>query len=100
MLELIEFAPAEIQAWQLLARVQKGLGKTHQAIDSATRALELQRAAQDKTDIPASITLARLLWDQGDSEAARAMLGILMLRRPDDEELAGLKQQWEMEMPA
>ncbi|HKI62118.1 MAG TPA: tetratricopeptide repeat protein [Mariprofundaceae bacterium] len=100
LLEVLEFAPHETRAWKLLARTQKELGKTNQAIASATRALELQHSSRKPADIPASATLARLLWEQGEVQAARAMLGVLLMRQPDNAELTGLKHQWEAEASA
>ncbi len=97
LLELIEFAPNETRAWKLLAHTQKRLGKIRDAIASAERALELQRAAQTRAEMPASLTLARLLWQQGDNEAARAMLAVLLLRDPDNEGLKRLRREWSPE---
>jgi len=100
LLELLEFASAETRAWKLLAHAQKAMGKIQPAINSANRALELQHSASPRSDVPVSLTLARLLWQQGDTTAARAMLGVLMMRQPDNMDLIELKQQWRMEMPA
>jgi len=100
LIELLEFAPFETRAWKLLARTQKELGKTKQAIASASRALELQHAARKPVDMPASATLARLLWEQGEVQTARAMLGVLLMRQPDNSELAELKNLWEAEASA
>ncbi len=94
LLELVEFAPSELRAWQLLARSQKALGKIRQAIRSAEKAIELQNAARTSADMPASLTLARLLWQQGDHASARAMLALLLMRQPECAELIELKQQW------
>ena len=38
--------------------------------------------------------LAKLLWQQGEQDTARAMLAILMLRRPEDERLQKLRDAW------
>jgi tetratricopeptide (TPR) repeat protein len=95
LLELLEFAPFETRAWKLLARSQKELGKTDQAIASATRALELQHSEKKDANTPASATLAKLLWEQGEEQAARAMLGLLLMRQPENSELTELKHQWE-----
>ncbi|MDQ6982600.1 MAG: hypothetical protein Q9M08_06315 [Mariprofundus sp.] len=94
--ELLEFAPVEIKAWKLLARIQRQLGHIEEGIASATRALQLQNNAP--TDEPlASVTLARLLWQQSEYHEAMRMLELLIEKRPDDTELSTLKLHWEME---
>ena len=45
----------------------------------------------------ASVQLAKLLWQQGEFDTARAMLAILMLRRPEDERLQKLRDAWVQE---
>jgi len=88
--ELLEFAPVEIRAWKLLARIQRQLGRIEEGIASATRALQLQDNAL--TDEPlASVTLVRLLWQQSEYHEALRMLDLLIEKRPDDTELTALK---------
>jgi len=95
-MELLEFAPVEVRAWKLLARVQRQLGHIEEGIASATRALQLQNNAL--TDEPvASVTLARLLWQQSEYHEAMRMLDLLIEKRPDDTELTELKSHWKME---
>jgi len=94
--ELLEFAPAEIRAWKLLARIQRQLGHIEEGIASATRALQLQNNTFTD-EPPASITLASLLWQQGECHEAMRMLDILIEKQPDDTELNALKLRWEME---
>ncbi len=94
--ELLEFAPVEVRAWKLLARVQRQLGHIEEGIASATRALQLQN--NTLTDEPvASVTLARLLWQQSEYHEAMRMLDLLIEKRPDDTELTELKSHWKME---
>jgi len=94
--ELLEFAPVEIKAWKLLAKVQRQLGHIEQGITSATRALELQN--NPLTDEPpTSVTVARLLWEQSEYQEARQMLAMLIDAQPDNKELPELQQQWNME---
>jgi len=100
LLELIEFAPSETRAWKLLANTQKAQGKIQQALASARRALDLQNAANQSDEMPASATLARLLWEQGEHDAARAMLGLLIMRQPENSELEELKNIWNREVEA
>ena len=94
--ELIAFAPSETSAWQLLARIQRKLGKIEAGIQSATRALKLQNARQ-APQTPASTTLAKLLWQQGEKEHAVEMLALLLIRQPEDASLQILKNDWERE---
>jgi len=96
LLEMLEFAPVEIKAWKLLARVQRQLGQIEAGIRSATRALQLQN--NPLTDEPpASITLARLLWEQQEYSAARAMLRELINQDPENKTLQQFQQQWQTE---
>jgi len=93
LLELIEFAPAETNAWKLLARTQREMGYYREGIASAKRALALQDRS-NAHEPPASITLARLLWQQQEQKQARDMLATLMRRQPENSELAELHRQW------
>jgi len=94
--ELLEFAPVEIKAWKLLAKVQRQLGHIEKGISSATRALQLQNNPLPN-EPPASVTVARLLWEQSEYREARQMLTMLIDAQPDNIILAELKQQWNME---
>jgi len=94
--ELIMFAPSETSAWQLLARVQRKTGNIEAGIESATRALRLQNVGE-KPQGAASLTLARLLWQQGEKVHAIAMIEQLSLRQPEDASLSQLKNDWNRE---
>ncbi len=96
LMELLEFAPVEIKAWKLLAKVQRQLGHIEQGIASATRALQLQNNPLTG-EAPASLTLARLLWDQSEYQEARLMLEILIDEQPDCADMLALRQQWNRE---
>ncbi|HXH64368.1 MAG TPA: hypothetical protein VNH42_02535 [Mariprofundaceae bacterium] len=93
--EVLEFAPAEARAWELLATLRQMQGDTGEADRCRAKAAKL-RNSTNSTDgqPPVSIQLAKLLWQQGDREMARAMLAILMLRRPEDARLQALRQSW------
>ena len=93
LLELVEFAPAETNAWKLLARTQRELRRYREGIASAKRALALQERLSDH-EPPVSVTLAKLLWEQHEQEQARDMLATLMQRQPENMELAELHRQW------
>jgi len=98
--DVLEFAPAEMRAWKLLARIQRKRGDIDAGIASATRALQLQ--ALSKFHEPAvSVTLARLFFEQGEHDEALQMLDQLLARDPDNTVLKELKIQWRsMETPA
>ncbi|MDQ6993666.1 MAG: tetratricopeptide repeat protein [Mariprofundus sp.] len=91
--DVLEFAPAELRAWRLLARIQRRLGKIDAGILSATRALQLQTLNQSY-EPAASITLARLLFEQKEYGEALKMLDNLMAHSPDNHELSLLREQW------
>jgi predicted Zn-dependent protease len=93
LLELLEFAPAETRAWKLLAKTQRKLGHIEAGIKSAERALELQNAPMNR-GAPASLTIAQLLWQQGEYREARNMLNILLATQPENEQLQNMRRQW------
>jgi len=96
--ELLEFAPVEIKAWKLLAKTQRHLGHITAGITSAQRALQLQNT--DIEDVPlASVTIARLLWEQHEFDHAKQMVELLLEHQSDNIELLDLQQQWNREHP-
>jgi predicted Zn-dependent protease len=98
LLELLEFAPAETRAWKLLAKTQRTLGHIEAGIKSARRAIELQNAPANH-GTAASLTIARLLWQQGECVEARSMLELLVSTQPENEQLQNMQQQWDNEAP-
>lgn len=94
--ELLEFAPSEVTALKMLARIQKELGKYQEGIINAKRAIRLQNI-HTQQQAPASVTLARLLWLQGEQKQAAEMLELLLLNQPDNVLVHELKQQWNKE---
>lgn len=97
--DMLEFAPAEMAGWKLLARVQRKLGHIESGIESAKRALQLQNS-QNHNLPPVSATLAKLLWQQDEREQAKEMLATLISRQPEDHSLIMLKEQWDKESNA
>jgi Flp pilus assembly protein TadD len=96
--EVLEFAPAEAKAWELLATLRQMQGDADEAARYRDKAEKLRKWETDSfRHPPVSIRLAKLLWQQGDKDTARAMLAILMLRRPEDERLQSLRQAWARE---
>ncbi len=96
LFELLEFAPAETRAWKLLAKTQRELGHIEAGIKSAKRALGLQNAPPNH-GTPASLTIAQLLWQQGEYKEARSMLELLLSDQPENEHIQNLQQQWDNE---
>ena len=96
LIELLEFAPVEVRAWKMLAKVQRRLGHIEAGINSAKRALQLQNNSVSEEPL-ASYTLARLLRAQGEHDQARQMLDLLIEQQPDNAELKATRQQWDME---
>lgn len=95
--EVLEFAPAETRAWDMLASLHQRRGAEDEAERCRDKAQRL-RASTGTTQRPAaSVQLAKLLWQQGEHDTARAMLGILMLRRPEDGRLQKLRDAWTRE---
>jgi predicted Zn-dependent protease len=94
--ELLEFAPAETRAWKLLAKTQRELGHIEAGINSAKCALRLQNVPKNH-GVPASLTIAQLLWQQGEHKEARSMLELLVSEQPDNEKIINLRQQWDNE---
>ncbi|MDX8402050.1 MAG: tetratricopeptide repeat protein [Mariprofundaceae bacterium] len=96
--EVLEFAPAEARAWAWLGKVLEVGGREGEAHDCYARARALLvRAGKRRTaSPPASIGLARLLWRQGEKDAARAMLAVLLVRDPEDPRLKALKEDWSL----
>ena len=93
--ELLEFAPNEWRAWRLLAHVQRDLGKIREGIHSANTAIRLRQREIDAHAAPASLRLAKLLWQQGEHDQALAMLDDLLAQRPGDTQLQALRQAWQ-----
>lgn len=94
--ELLEFAPAETSAWKLLAKTQRKLKHIEAGIKSAKRALELQNIPRNH-GAPASLTIAQLLWQQGEHKQARDMLKLIESDQPENEQIPNLWQQWDNE---
>lgn len=99
LVDLVAFAPAETRAWKLLARVQRELGHFDAGLISARRALHLQ-SMQQQQEPPASLTLARLFFEQGEHNEAKAMLARLIDRNPHNQELLQLRDKWQTETTA
>lgn len=93
--EVLEFAPSEARAWDLLASLFQIRGIQEEAKRCRDKAESLRKWETDSfKQPPASIRLAKLLWRQGDKETARAMLAVLMIRQPEDERLHALRDIW------
>jgi len=93
--EILEFAPSEPQAWRLLGEILHQHGHVDKASACHKKADALNASSNiSSSAIPASERLAKLLWRQGESDAARAMLALLMLRNPENEGLIEIRNSW------
>jgi Flp pilus assembly protein TadD len=93
--EILELAPSEPQAWSLLGEILHKHGYTEKAAACHKKASALETSLNMSGDtLPASKRLAKLLWAQGEPDAARAMLTLLLLRQPEDESLIEIRNTW------
>ncbi|MDQ6966034.1 MAG: tetratricopeptide repeat protein [Mariprofundaceae bacterium] len=98
LLQLLEFAPMEGKAWHLLGRchqLQKRHGKALECFERAGCCYSTRHS--DKNESPASMRIARMLWEQGETSSARAMLAQLLAEQAGDSALLDdlIKQQQE-----
>jgi len=96
LLEILEFAPAEPKAWAWLGHIQQSQGQEKKAVQHFQKAKSLiakkhQQQAEEANTLP----LARILWKQGEHQAARSMLTVLLSAKPEDEVLLQLSAAWE-----
>jgi len=92
--QVLEFASMEGQAWHLLGRILQKTNRHAEALDCFASAESCYDHHKHDQGPPASIRLASLLWDQGEYDEARAMLGILMIHNPEDDSLQQLRETW------
>jgi Flp pilus assembly protein TadD len=93
--EILELAPSEPKAWSLLGEILHKHGHPEKAAACHKKASALDASSNlDNSTLPASKRLAKLLWTQGESDAARAMLALLLLRMPKDESLIEMRNAW------
>jgi tetratricopeptide (TPR) repeat protein len=93
--EILEFSPSEPRAWSMLGEILHKHGHTEKAAACHKKASALDASSNlDNSTIPASERLAKLLWSQGESDAARAMLALLLLRNPESEGLIEMRNAW------
>jgi len=93
--EILEFAPSEPKAWSMLGEILHNHGHSEKAAACHKKASALDAASNiDNSAIPASERLAKLLWAQGESDAAQAMLALLLLRNPGCESLIEMRNTW------
>jgi len=96
--EILEFAPMEPGVWQLLGRVMQATGEHEEAINAFRKSANLYGSSEtDYSDPVATISLAKLLWQQGDRESACSMLDTLMARETVDPRVVALRQTWDRE---
>ena len=94
--EILEFAPSEPQAWTLLGDILGQHGHSEKAEACHKKAASFEKHASiNLNSAPASERLAKLLWSQGETDAAKSMLAVLLLRNPDSKNLLEMRQAWE-----
>ncbi len=84
----------EGQAWHFLGRILQRANRHAEALECFTGAEACYACRKLDQEPPASVRLARLLWNQGECARARAMLDTQILRHPDDDELCQLREAW------
>ena len=95
--EVIEFAPAQTEAWHILAAILNRKGKRDEARDCLRRTHQLQEVHETASGpLPASKRMAKLMWSQGEHKSALTMLEALVLASPSKELLA-LQEQWQQQ---
>ena len=93
--DILEFAPVEARAWHLLGRALQADGRHDEALDCFSTAASLYGSHVSGQTRPASVRLARMLWDQGDRLGACTMLDALLQKNPDDPQLNALQAAWQ-----
>ncbi len=98
LLEILEFAPAEPKAWAWLGHILQSQGQQKKAEQHFQKAKTLlTRNHKPQPEEASSLPLARILWQQGESQSARSMLASLLSVKPTDERLLQLSAAWEEE---
>jgi len=95
--KILEFAPMESRVWQFLGRVMQAMGEHEQALKAFKNAVDLYGSEEnDQSRQPAtSLTLAKLLWQQGDRNLARSMLDRMIAPEQSiDPRILELRQAW------
>jgi len=94
--DILEFSPSEPKAWAWLGRVMQLQDAKQEADQYYQKAMTLLRN-QHKIPPKAaeSITIARLLKQQGEDEAAQYMLNNLLQQDPDNADLLQLSENWQ-----
>jgi len=96
LVNLLEFASMEGKVWHMLGRCHQAQQQHSKALESFERAAHCYRQ-QDDDSTPASARLAQVLWDQGETTQAEAMLNTLLARRPGDVKLYDIRKRWHPE---
>ncbi|MDQ6956653.1 MAG: hypothetical protein Q9M21_05585 [Mariprofundaceae bacterium] len=95
LLEILEFAPTEPKAWAWLGHILQAQDQQEKATEHFQKAKSLlSKSNKQQPREVSSLPLARILWQQGESELARAMLATLLCAKPNDEVLLQLSVTW------
>ncbi|MDQ6987487.1 MAG: tetratricopeptide repeat protein [Mariprofundaceae bacterium] len=94
LVNLLEFASMEGKVWHMLGRCHQAQQQHAKALESFERAAHFYRQQDVDDSAPASARLAQVLWDQGETTQAEAMLDLLLARRPGDVKLYDIRKRW------
>ncbi|MDX8397522.1 MAG: hypothetical protein R8K49_04290 [Mariprofundaceae bacterium] len=93
--DILEFSPSEPKAWAWLGRIMQLQSHTDEANEYFEKSMQLLYNQHKIPPKPAeSISLAQLLYQQGELDAAQLMLNNLLLQDPDHNELLQLSKSW------
>ncbi len=97
LVKLLEFASMEGKVWHMLGRCQQVQQQHGKALESFERAAHCYRQQDADEHAPVSVRLAQLLWSQGETAQAVAMLDRLLMQQPDDAALHNIRKDWQQE---
>lgn len=95
--EVLEFAPVEAKAWHMLGRALQQLGDHEEALRCFKTAESCYQGHSRTASAPASLRLAKMLWQQGERVEAQEMLQALIVEKPGDAALQQLQDEWQQE---
>jgi tetratricopeptide (TPR) repeat protein len=95
--DALEFAPIEPKVWAWLGQVRKCQGRDQAAAEAFAQARRLLAHRTVGRGEPASLDLAKLLWQQGARAEGLAMLNVVIEQEGASACLLEKKRAWERE---
>lgn len=95
--DVIEFAPEEAKAWAWLGKIlllQQQREEAGNCFKRAESLLSRNLSKKIAPETPVSKPLAKIFWQQGDTDTALEMLSVLLLKNPGDDELKSWQKSW------